>query len=49
VGSIPIAQHIEVETPARGSRTLIESSNAAFDQHYAEDLFTQRALERGQP
>jgi hypothetical protein len=49
VGSIPIAQHIEVETPARGSRTLIESSNAAFDHHYEDDLFTQRALERGQP
>jgi len=49
VGSIPIAQHIEVETPARGSRTLIESSNAAFDHHYEADLFTQRALERGQP
>ena len=48
VGSIPMAQHIEVETPARGSRTLIESSNAAFDQHYEDDLFTQRALERGQ-
>ena len=49
VGSIPIAQHIEVETPARGSRTLIESSNAGFDRRFEDDLFTQRALERGQP
>src|SRR5262249_22224156 len=48
VGRIPMAQRIEVETPARGSRTTIESSDAAFDQHYEDDLFTQRALERGQ-
>jgi hypothetical protein len=48
VGNIPVARHIEVETPARGSRTTIESSDAAFDQHLEEDLFTQRALERGQ-
>src|SRR5262249_51359339 len=48
VGNIPVARHIEVETPARGSRTTIESSDAAFDQHLEDDLFTQRALERGQ-
>src|SRR5262249_18698680 len=48
VGRIPMAQHIEVETPARGSRTTLESSDAAFDRHYEDDLFTQRALERGQ-
>jgi outer membrane lipoprotein-sorting protein len=48
VGNIPVAGHIEVETPAKGSKTVIESSQAAFDQHLEDDLFTQRALERGQ-
>src|SRR5262245_58723286 len=47
VGSIPVARHIEVETPAKGSKTVITSSDASFDQHLDPDLFTQRALERG--
>ncbi len=47
VGSIPVARHTEVETPAKGSRTVITSSDAAFDQGLEDDLFTQRALERG--
>ncbi len=48
VGTIPVARHIEVETPAKGSKTVITSSDAAFDQGLEDDLFTQRALERGQ-
>ena len=47
VGKIPVSGHIEVETPARGSKTVITSSDAAFDVGLEEDLFTQRALERG--
>jgi outer membrane lipoprotein-sorting protein len=48
VGSIPVARQMAVETPARGSRTTIDSSDAAFDTGLEDDLFTQRALERGQ-
>ncbi len=39
---------IEVETPAKGSKTVIASSDAAFDLGLEDDLFTQRALERGE-
>lgn len=48
VGAIPVPRRVEVETPAKGTRTVIESSDAAFDSGLEEDLFTQRALERGQ-
>jgi Outer membrane lipoprotein-sorting protein len=48
VGAIPIARSIEVETPAKGSKTVIASSDAAFDLGLEDDLFSQRALERGE-
>jgi len=48
VGAIPVARHMEVETPSKGSKTVLESSDDAFDLHLEEGLFTQRALERGQ-
>ncbi len=48
IGPIPVARRMGVETLARGSRTVIESSDAAFDAGLEEELFTQRALERGQ-
>ncbi len=48
VGTIPVAGSIEVETPAKGSKTVIASSDAAFDLGLEADLFTQRALERGE-
>jgi len=38
-----------VETPAKGSKTIIESSDAAYDQHLDESLFRTDALERGKP
>ena len=41
--------HVEVETPAKGSKTIIESSDAAYDQHLDEGLFRTDALERGKP
>jgi hypothetical protein len=47
VGAIPVAHRIEVETPANGTRTRIEVTEAQFNQKLEEDLFTQRALERG--
>lgn len=49
VGAIPVAGYVEVETPAKGSKTIIESSDAAFDQHLDEGLFRTDALERGKP
>jgi hypothetical protein len=48
VGAIPVPRRIEVDTPARGTKTLIASSDAKFDPGLEADLFTQRALERGQ-
>jgi hypothetical protein len=48
VGAIPVAGSIEVETPAKGSKTTIASSDAAFDVGLEPELFTQRALERGE-
>ena len=48
VGAIPVPRRIEVETPAKGTTTRIDSSDAAFDPGLEPDLFTQRALERGQ-
>jgi outer membrane lipoprotein-sorting protein len=47
VGAIPVPRRIEVETPAKGTTTRIDSSDAAFDPGLEPDLFTQRALERG--
>ena len=49
VGAVPVARHVEVETPAKGSKTTIESSDAAYDQHLDDQLFTTEALERGKP
>lgn len=48
VGAIPVARSVEVETLAKGSKTLIASSDAAFDVGLEDDLFSQRALERGE-
>jgi hypothetical protein len=48
VGAIPVARSVEVETPAKGSRTVIASSEAAFNVGLEDDLFSQRALERGE-
>jgi len=49
VGAIPVPRRIEVETPAKGTKTLITSSEAKFDPGLDADLFTQRALEHGRP
>jgi outer membrane lipoprotein-sorting protein len=49
VGAIPVAYRMEVETPAAGTRTTVEVTAIEFNQKPADDLFTQRALERGAP
>lgn len=48
VGKIPVAHRLEVERPQRGSRTVMEVDSVVFDQDLEEDLFTERALERGE-
>ena len=48
IGAIPVAHRIEVKTLAAGTRTDIEISDVQFNQELDPDLFTQRALERGE-
>jgi len=47
VGAVPVAHHLEVASPSAGSRTVIEVSDVQFNQKLEDELFTQRALERG--
>jgi hypothetical protein len=48
VGKIPVPHHVEVRRPQRGSRTVMKVARVRFDQDLEEDLFTKRALERGE-
>lgn len=48
VDGIPVAHHVDVEAPAKGSKTTIDSSEVRFNQQLEPDLFSQRALERGE-
>jgi hypothetical protein len=48
VGKIPVPYRLEIERPQRGSRTVMEVRSVSFDQNLEDDLFTQRALERGE-
>lgn len=48
VGKIPVAHRLEIERPQRGSHTVMEVGSVTFDQDLEEELFTQRALERGE-
>jgi len=49
VGAVPVPHEIEVATLGKGSRTRVTTSSVAFDTGLSDDLFTQRALERGEP
>lgn len=49
VGAVPIPHEVEVTTLAKGSRTVVKTSAVKLDPGLADDLFTQRALERGEP
>jgi outer membrane lipoprotein-sorting protein len=48
IGKIPVAHRLEIERPQRGSHTVMEVRGVTFDQNLEDDLFTQRALERGE-
>ncbi len=47
IGAIPVAQHLQVDTPGAGTHTAIDIADVQFNQNLEPDLFTQRALERG--
>lgn len=49
IGAIPTPHHLEMRNLKRGSRTVVELSEVRYDQGLADDLFTQRQLERGVP
>jgi outer membrane lipoprotein-sorting protein len=48
VDNVPVALHVDVEAPPKGTKTTIESSDVRFNQNLEADLFSQRALERGE-
>jgi hypothetical protein len=48
VGAIPVAHRLEIERPQRGSHTVMLVQSVKFDQDLEDELFTQRALERGE-
>jgi outer membrane lipoprotein-sorting protein len=47
VGAIPVAYKTKVESPGAGSSTEIDVGETQFNQHLADDQFTQGALEQG--
>jgi outer membrane lipoprotein-sorting protein len=49
VGAIPTAHRLEMRDVKKGSHTVVQLSHIAYDSGLADDLFTQRYLERGAP
>ena len=47
IGAIPVAHHVEVETPSAGTKTIVTFTRVAFDQKLPDDLFSQPAMEWG--
>jgi hypothetical protein len=47
VGAIPVPFHVEVQTPASGSRTIVAFESVSFDEPLPDALFTPPALEWG--
>jgi hypothetical protein len=47
VGPVPVAHRVTVESPGAGTNTSIEIIDVKLNQGMADDLFTQRHLERG--
>jgi hypothetical protein len=48
-GAIPVAHRVDVETVAAGTKTQMQLTGVKYDQGLDDELFTQRALERGKP
>lgn len=49
VGAIPTPHRLEIRTLASGTRTVVTFPEVVYDTTLPDDLFTQRALERGAP
>ena len=49
VGAIPTAHRLEMQNVRDGIRTAVTISDVSYDSALADELFTQRALERGDP
>jgi hypothetical protein len=47
VGSIPTPHRLTMETVVEGSHTVVSVASVVYDSGLADDLFTQRQLERG--
>jgi len=47
VGAIPTAFHMEMQNVQSGSHTSVDFSSVTYDSGLADDVFTQRTLERG--
>jgi outer membrane lipoprotein-sorting protein len=49
IGVVPTAQELEMQQVVKGSHTLVTIADVKYDANLADDLFTQRYLERGEP
>jgi outer membrane lipoprotein-sorting protein len=49
IGAIPTPHRLEMRDHTRGSRTVVELIEVRYDTGLADDLFTQRYLDRGPP
>ena len=49
IGPVPTAHALAMRNLKKGSRTQVEVSDVKYDGKLADDLFTQRYLERGEP
>jgi outer membrane lipoprotein-sorting protein len=47
VGAVPTAHRLEMRDVEKGSRTVVELTDVAYDTGLPDDLFTERHLERG--
>ena len=49
LGPIPTPHRLEMQSLTKGSRTIVTLTAVTYDSGLADDLFTQRQLERGAP
>jgi hypothetical protein len=47
VGSIPTAFHLEVKNAQTSGRTIVDMTEVRYNSGLGDELFSQRALERG--
>jgi hypothetical protein len=49
IGPIPTAHRLEMQNVKKGPKTVVDLTEVRFAAGLADDLFTQRQLERGLP